>query len=134
MKIANLAIRIFAIVVILAIAYYFVAESTPLNNTNSNNNATLNSSTTNNITVNNSTLSNTSHDQNGNNIPPPPLEISADEAKDMAKKYVGPGVILAKPVKTTYKKIHVWQVPVYTMNHKFINNIYIDARTGRKVD
>lgn len=134
MKIANLAIRIFAIVVILAIAYYFVAESTPLNNTNSNNNATLNSSTTNNITVNNSTLSNTSHDQNGNNIPPPPPEISADEAKDMAKKYVGPGVILAKPVKTTYKKIHVWQVPVYTMNHKFINNIYIDARTGRKVD
>lgn len=41
-------------------------------------------------------------------------------------KYVGSGVILGKPVLTTYKRIRVWQVPVYTRDHKFLNNIYID--------
>ena len=44
------------------------------------------------------------------------------------------GVILEKPVMTTYKKIHVWQVSAYIMGHEFINNIYIDASTGEKVD
>ncbi|WP_157809432.1 hypothetical protein [Methanobacterium sp. MZ-A1] len=52
----------------------------------------------------------------------------------MAMKYVGSGVILGKPVLTTYKRIRVWQVPVYTRDHKFLNNIYIDNKTGRKVD
>ncbi|WP_236951045.1 hypothetical protein [Methanobacterium subterraneum] len=65
---------------------------------------------------------------------PPPLGISSEEAKELAMKYVGSGVILGKPVLTTYKRIRAWQVPVYTRDHKFLNNIYIDNKTGRKVD
>lgn len=88
---------------------------------NATNNNTLNSTVSNETKVNNPP-------------PPPPSEVSAEEAKDLAKKYVGPGVILGKPVLTTYKSVKAWQVPVYTVNHKFVNNIYIDARTGEKVD
>jgi hypothetical protein len=135
LKRVTVTIIIVAVVFIAIMGYLFVFQLSPANNTTNNTNIILNSSNITNTTGNNSNVSKTSQDQtDNNNPPPPPPEISADEAKDLAKKYVGPGVILGKPVKTTYKRIHVWQVPVYTMNHKFINNIYIDARTGKKVN
>ena len=108
-------------------------QPSQINTTTNVSNNTNKSNTTLNSTLNNNTVS-PDNDQNGNNNPPPPSSISADEAKDLAKKYVGPNVILGKPVMTTYKKVHAWQVPVYTMDHKFINNIYIDERTGQKVN
>jgi hypothetical protein len=107
-------------------------QPSPASNTTNISNNTNNSS----IALSNSTANNTvsrDNDPSGNNNPPP-SSVSADEAKDLAKKYVGPDVILGKPVMTTYKGVHAWQVPVYTMNHKFINNIYIDERTGQKVN
>jgi beta-lactamase regulating signal transducer with metallopeptidase domain len=123
------AIVIIAVAFIVVLSFLFALQPSPANNTTNNTNSTVNSSTTNNTTVNNSTVSNQT-----NNNPPPPPDISSDEAKKLAQKYVGPGVTLGKPELTTYKRVHVWQVPVYTINHKFINNIYIDDRTGEKVN
>lgn len=128
-----LVLIVVAILCVLAAVSWFITHPSPANNTTNIINDTNNSNVTSNTTVNNTTNSNETQDQNDNNNPPPP-GISADEAKDLAKKYVGPGVIIGKPVMTTYKRIHAWQVPVYTLNHKFINNIYIDERTGKKVE
>lgn len=130
----NILILIVIVVICaIAAASFFAMQPSHVSNiTNITNNSNNSSVISTNLTVNNTTVSR-DNDQNGNNNPPPP-SISADEAKDLAKKYVGPGVIIGKPVMTTYKRIHAWQVPVYTLNHKFINNIYIDERTGKKVD
>lgn len=130
--------NIFAFIVITVIcailaASLFAMQAAPASNTTNISNNTNNSSVVPiNSTINNTTVSH-GNDQNGNNNPPP-SSVSADEAKDLAKKFVGPDVIMGKPVMTTYKGVHAWQVPVYTMNHKFINNIYIDERTGHKVN
>ncbi len=131
MEKSTVAITVIAVVIISIIGFLFALEILPSDNTTNNTNSTANLSTNNTTTVNNSTVSNQSKD---NNPPPPPPNISADKARELAKKYVGPGVILEKPVLTTYKSVKAWQVPVYTKNHKFLNNIYIDARTGKKVD
>ena len=107
---------------------------------NNTNNPANNTSTTANINSTYNSSVNTrgnSHDSSANpgeDNKPLPSGISADEARELAKKYAGPGTILGKPVRTTYKKIHAWQVPVYTREHKFLNNIYIDAKNGRKID
>ncbi|AXV40803.1 hypothetical protein [Methanobacterium sp. BAmetb5] len=106
---------------------------------NNTTNLTNNTSTTAYNSTHNSSVdtSGDSHDSSvnpGEDNKPLPSGISADEARELAKKYAGPGTILGKPVRTTYKKIHAWQVPVYTRDHKFLNNIYIDAKNGRKVD
>ena len=134
MKNSILALMVIVVICAIAAVSFFITQPSPINNTTNiiTNNTNNSSVTSTNSTVNNSTVS-PDNDQNGNNNPPPP-SISADEAKDLARKYVGPGVIIGKPVMTTYKRIHAWQVPVYTMNHKFINNIYIDDRTGEKVN
>ncbi|MBI4813459.1 MAG: hypothetical protein HY802_03805 [Methanobacterium sp.] len=127
-------LALIVIVVICAIAAsWLIPQSSPTNNTTNITNTTANSTVPVNSTVNNTTVSRDDQDPTENNNPPHPI-ISADEAKELAKKYVGPGVIMGKPVMTTYKRIHAWQVPVYTRDHKFINNIYIDERTGKKVD
>ncbi|MDD4811278.1 MAG: hypothetical protein PHY53_08860 [Methanobacterium formicicum] len=107
------------------------------NNTNNpanNTSTTANINSTYNSSVNTSGNSHDSSANPGEDNKPLPSGISADEARELAKKYTGPGTILGKPVRTTYKKIHAWQVPVYTRDHKFLNNIYIDAKNGRKVD
>ncbi len=107
------------------------------NNTNNpanNTSTTANINSTYNSSVNTSGNSHNSSANPGEDNKPLPSGISADEARELAKKYTGPGTILGKPVRTTYKKIHAWQVPVYTRDHKFLNNIYIDAKNGRKVD
>lgn len=132
MKKSILALILIMVICAIAVASWFVIQPSQINTTNISNN-TNKSNTTLNSTLNNNTVS-PDKNQNGNNNPPPPSSISADEAKDLAKKYVGPNVILGKPVMTTYKKVHAWQVPVYTNDHKFINNIYIDERTGQKVN
>ncbi|MBI5458306.1 hypothetical protein [Methanobacterium sp.] len=133
MKRSILALIIIVVICAIASTSWFITQPSPTNNTTNINNTTDNSTVPPNSTVNNTTVSRDDQDQTEKNNPPHPL-ISADEAKELAKKYVGPGVILGKPVMTTYKRIHAWQVPVYTMDHKFINNIYIDERTGKKVD
>jgi len=107
------------------------------NNTNNpanNTSTTANINSTYNSSVNTSGNSHDSSANPGEDNKPLPSGISADEARELAKKYTGPGTILGKPVRTTYKKIHAWQVPVYTREHKFLNNIYIDAKNGRKID
>jgi len=118
--------------IIIAGTVWFILQPSTTNNTNltSNLNSNTGNTTATNGSVNNTTVSNEGNEHNN----PPPSGISAEEAKELAKKYVGPGVIMGKPVLTTYKKIRAWQVPVYTFDHKFINNIYIDEKTGRKVD
>jgi len=131
LKKSTVSLMVIAVVIIAIVGFLFALELFPANNTTNNTNGTVNFSTTNNTTVNNSTLSNQSKN---NNPPPPPHDISPEEARELAKKYVGPGVILEKPVLTTYRSVKAWQVPVYTKDHKFINNIYIDAKTGKKVD
>ncbi len=103
-------------------------------NLTNNTNATANINFTYNSSANTSGDSHDSSANPGEDNKPLPSGISADEARELAKKYAGPGTILGKPVRTTYKKIHAWQVPVYTREHKFLNNIYIDAKNGRKVD
>lgn len=124
------AIVIVIVIAIVALAgFLFVLTQFSANNTS---NATNNSSTLNNMVLNDNTSNNAQNQTN--NPPPPPTDISADKAKDLAQKYVGPGTTLGKPALTTYKRVKAWQIPVYTLNHKFINNIYIDARTGEKVD
>ncbi len=133
MKKSILALILIVVICAIAVASWFVMQPSQINTTINISNNTNKSNTTLNSTLNNNTVS-PDNDQNGNNNPPPPSSISADEAKDLAKKYVGPNVILGKPVMTTYKKVHAWQVPVYTNDHKFINNIYIDERTGQKVN
>jgi hypothetical protein len=105
----------------------------PANNATNITNTTYNSNVTPNGMVNNTTRSKEAQNQDDNNNLPI-LSISSEEAKELAKRYTGPGTILGKPVRTTYKKIHAWQVPVYTREHKFLNNIYIDAKNGRKID
>ncbi|BDZ72026.1 PepSY domain-containing protein [Methanobacterium petrolearium] len=126
----TVAMVVIAVVIIAIAAFLFTVDLFPTHNTTNITNSTVNVSTANNTTVNNTTVSNQPRENN----PPPPHDISPEKARELAKKYVGPGIILGKPVKTTYKRINVWQVPVYTRDHKFINNIYIDARTGKKVD
>lgn len=127
-----LTLILIVVICAIAVASWFVMQPSQINTTTNVSNNTNKSNTTLNSTFNNNTVSQ-DNDQNGNKNPPP-SSISADEAKDLAKKYVGPNVILGKPVMTTYKGVHAWQVPVYTLNHKFINNIYIDERTGQKVN
>jgi hypothetical protein len=119
---------IISIVLITGLLFVLTQFSTNKTSNNTNNSTILN-----NTVSNNSTISNQTQNQN-NNPPPPPTEISSDKSKELAQKYAGPGTTLGKPVLTTYKKVKVWQVPVYTMDHKFINNIYIDVRTGEKVN
>lgn len=133
MKKSIIVLILIVVICAIAVASWFVIQPSHVNNTTKVSDNINKSNTTLNSTLNNNTVSQ-DNDQNGNNNPPPPSSISADEAKDLAKKYVGPNVILGKPVMTTYKKVHAWQVPVYTMDHKFINNIYIDERTGQKVN
>ncbi len=134
MKKSNLAPIVILVICAITAASLFAMQPSPASNTtnisNNANNSTVVS--TNSSTANNTTVSR-DNGPNGNNNHPP-SSVSADEAKDLAKKYVGPDVILGKPAMTTYKGVHAWQVPVYTMNHKFINNIYIDERTGQKVN
>lgn len=126
-----LALIVIVVICAIAAVSWFATHPYSANNTTNISNNTNNPNITSNLTANNTTVS--PDDQNGNNNPPP-SRVSADEAKDLAKKYVGPDVTLGKPVMTTYKGVHAWQVPVYTMNHKFINNIYIDERNGQKVN
>jgi len=132
LKKSILTLILIVVICAIAVASWFVMQPSQINTTTNVSNNTNKSNTPLNSTLNNNTVS-PDNDQNGNNNPPP-ISISADEAKDLAKKYVGPNVILGKPVMTTYKGVHAWQVPVYTMNHKFLNNIYIDERTGQKVN
>jgi cytoskeletal protein RodZ len=127
------ALIVIVVICAIAVALWFVMQPSQINTTTNVSNTTNRSSATSNSTINNTTVSR-DNEQNGNNNPPPPSSISADEAQNLAKKYVGPNVILGKPVMTTYKGVHAWQVPVYTLNHKFLNNIYIDERTGQKVN
>ena len=128
MKKSVIACIVIILLIVIAGAVWFVMQPSPTNNTNLTSN-------TDNTTGTNGSVNNTTASNEGNeNKNPPPPGITSEEAKELAKKYVGPGVILGKPVLTTYKKIRAWQVPVYTMDHKFINNIYIDEKTGRKVD
>ncbi|HII83435.1 MAG TPA: hypothetical protein HA271_01045 [Methanobacterium subterraneum] len=115
------------IILISVIAASWLMQPSPTNNTSLTN--TGNSNATNG-SVNNTSVPKVDND----NKNPPPPGISSEEAKELAKKYVGSGVIMGKPVLTTYKRIRAWQVPVYTRDHKFLNNIYIDNKTGRKVD
>jgi len=131
LKTSIVVIIAIVVVIIAIVGFLFTLELSPANNTTNITNGNVNVTTANGTTVNNTTVSNQSKD---NNSHPPPHDISPEKARELAKKYVGPGTMLGKPVKTTYKRIHVWQVPVYTRDHKFINNIYIDARTGKKVD
>jgi hypothetical protein len=128
----TVAIIIMAVTIMVVVGVLLAITPSLFNNTSKNtshaNNSTITNKTTNNTTLNSSTVSH----QTENN--PPPRDITQNEAKELAKKYVGSDVILGKPVMTTYKRIHVWQVPVYTRRHEFISNIYIDVRTGEKVD
>ena len=127
MKRTTIALIVIIFLSILAGTVWFVMQPSPTNNTNLTSN-------TDNTTATNGSVNNTTVSNEGNeNKNPPPLGITSEAAKELAKKYVGSGVILGKPVLTTYKKIRAWQVPVYTFDHKFINNIYIDEKTGRKV-
>lgn len=134
MKRNTVAIIIMTVTVMVVVGFLLAITPSLFNNTSKNtsnaNNSSIINKTTNNTTLNYSTVSN----QTENNNPPPPRDINPDEAKELAKKYMGSDVILGKPVMTTYKRIHVWQVPVYTRGHEFISNIYIDVRTGEKVD
>jgi len=114
------------------IQYYLSGNNT--NNPANNISTTTNLNSTYNSSVDTSGDSQDSSVNPGEDKKPLPPGISADEARELAKKYAGPGTILGKPVRTTYKKIHAWQVPVYTRDHKFLNNIYIDAKNGRKID
>nr|WP_319374423.1 hypothetical protein [uncultured Methanobacterium sp.] len=132
MKKSIFALILIVVICAIAVASWFVMQPSQINNTTNISNNTNSSSNTPNSTLNNTKVSQ-DNDQNGSKNPPP-SSISADEAKDLAKKYVGPNVILGKPIMTTYKGVHAWQVPVYTINHKFINNVYIDERTGQKVN
>jgi cytoskeletal protein RodZ len=132
LKKSIIVLILIVVICAIAVASWFVMQPSQINNTTNVSNITNKSSATPNSTINNTTVSQ-DNNQNGNNNPPP-SSVSADEAKDLAKKYVGPNVILGKPVMTTYKQVHAWQVPVYTVNHKFINNIYINERTGQKVN
>ena len=128
MKRTTIALIVIIFLSILAGTLWIVMQTSPTNNTNFTPN-------TGNTTATNGSVNNTPVSNEGNeNKNPPPPGITSEEAKELAKKYVGPGVILGKPVLTTYKKIRAWQVPIYTMDHKFINNIYIDEKIGRKVD
>lgn len=141
----TVAVIIIAAVIIVFVGFlYALNPHMPIknsNNTSKTNNSTLLNKATDNSTVINNNINNTTvngskfYEQTKNENPPPtPHEISAEEARELAKKYVGPDTVLGKPVKTTYKRIHAWQVPVYTRQHEFINNIYISVRTGKKVD
>ena len=124
------------ILVAVAIALIFLTIfALALIQFSSNNTAndTTNLKESNKTSLTNTEFSNQTQNQS-NNPPPPPTVISLEKAKDLAQKYAGPGTTLGKPVLTTYKKIKAWQVPVYTLDHRFINNIYIDSKTGDKVD
>jgi hypothetical protein len=132
-----MVIFIVLVAVLMVTASGFLIQSylSSNNNTNpTNNTSTTAYNSTHNSSVDTSGDSHDSSANSGEDNKPLPSGISADEARELAKKYAGPGTILGKPVRTTYKKIHAWQVPVYTRDHKFLNNIYIDAKNGRKVD
>ncbi len=133
MKRNILVIIVIVIICVLVVASWLFMQPFPANNATNITNTTYNSNVTPNGMVNNTTRSKEAQNQDDNNNLPI-LSISSEEAKELAKRYTGPGTILGKPVRTTYKKIHAWQVPVYTREHKFLNNIYIDAKNGRKID
>lgn len=126
------------VVSLLITAFGFIIQSSlsgdNATNLTNNTNVTVNIDSTYNSSIKTSGDSQNSSLNHAENNKHLPSSISADEARELAKKYTGPGTILGKPVRTTYKKTHAWQVQVYTRDHKFLNNIYIDVKNGRKVD
>jgi hypothetical protein len=111
------AIIMIILVVIVAAGAWFALQPAQ---TNAANNATPDINNTTKNQINNTNNTNTT--------------ISAAKAKELATQYTGLGVTLGTPVLTKYKNIEVWSVPVYTSGqNKFVDSIYIDANTGKRV-
>ena len=59
--------------------------------------------------------------------------INPDEATQIAKQSTGLGVYLGTPTLKKVNNIQVWEVPVYTIQGKYVNSFYINAQTGEKI-
>lgn len=59
--------------------------------------------------------------------------INPDEATQIAEQSTGLGVYLGTPTLRVVNKIQVWEVPVYTIQGKYVDSFYINAHTGEKI-
>lgn len=112
------------IIIVAAAGAWYVMQPAPVNNTANN---TTNGTNYNNISTNdtNNTIKN-----NTNNS----TNITKVQANKLATKYIGMGVYLGNNTTlTTYKKVSVWNVSVYTTQGLYSSSIYINARTGKRV-
>ncbi|MBM4240752.1 MAG: hypothetical protein FJ150_03700 [Euryarchaeota archaeon] len=109
----SVAIVIVVLVAVLAAGYYLTMQTPTKNTTNNTNNTTNN---TNNTTPQNNTTI-----------------ISAEKAKEVAQQYIGMGVYLGTPTLTKFNDTQVWKVPVYTTQGKYVDSIYVDAHTAKRV-
>lgn len=115
------AIIVIIVVVLVAAGAWIIMQPST---TNTNNNQTANTTNTNQTTnkIQNQTHNNTN------------VTITAEKAKELATQYTGMGVNLGTPTLTTVNGTEVWAVPVYTSGlNKFVDNIYINAKTGARV-
>jgi hypothetical protein len=110
-----IAIIVIVLVIVIAAGAWMAmqpAQTSSANNNGDNTNKTVKNQTNNNTNV----------------------TISAEKAKELATQYTGLGVNLGTPTLTTYKGVEVWAVPVYTSGQNLtVDSIYIDAKTGKRV-
>ncbi len=111
------------IIVVAAVGAWYVMQPAPVNNmTNNTTNGTIYTNTSND--TNNTVKNNTNNSTN----------ITKVQANNLASKYIGMGVYLGNNTTlTTYKKVSVWNVSVYTTQGLYSSSIYINARTGKRV-
>jgi cytoskeletal protein RodZ len=115
-----IALIVIVLVVIVGAGLWF-AMAPKVNTTPNNSNGSINTA----VNTNTNT-------QSKNNTT---TTITAAQAKQYASKYVGTGVALETPTLTTYKGVEVWKVPVvtYTPDKAYLDPIYINAKTGSRV-
>lgn len=106
------------IIIAVAAAGIFLVMSNSSNDTNNSNNTTpiiINNSTNNTPLNNNTTI------------------ISAGRAKEISNQFIGMGVYLGSAKLSKFNQTLVWNVTVYTVQNKYVDSIYIDAHTGKKI-
>ncbi|PKL66269.1 MAG: hypothetical protein CVV28_11765 [Methanobacteriales archaeon HGW-Methanobacteriales-1] len=120
----NLIIVAAIVIIIVAVAgAWYVMQPASVNNTaNNTTNGTIYTNISND--TNNTIKNNTTNSTN----------ITKVQANKLASKYIGMGVYLGNNTTlTTYKKVKVWNVSVYTTQGLYSSSIYINVRTGKRV-
>lgn len=60
--------------------------------------------------------------------------INPDEATQIAEQSTCLGVYLGTPTLKNVNNIQLWEVPIYTIQGKYVDSFYINAQTGEKIE